>query len=96
MYSAVITKSGQVTLPKELRIYLGFGLGERVSFKKTKRGVEIERKLTDKEFLDEIKAIHKKHGSSSKGLPDAADAVRAFREGKVEKINQEYAKRYGI
>lgn len=96
MYSAVITKSGQVTLPKELREYLGLKLGDRVSFRRTKTGATIERKLADEELLGEIRAINRKHGSSSDNLPDATAAVRAFREGKIEKINKEYAKRYGV
>ena len=96
MYTAVITKSGQVTLPKELREFLGFELGEKIVFKKTRSGVKIERRLTDKEFLDEIRAIHKKHGSASGKLPNATDVVRAFRNGEIEEINAEYARRYGV
>ena len=43
MYSAVITKSGQVTLPKELRDFLGVKPGERIVFRKLKDDVAIRR-----------------------------------------------------
>ena len=69
MYTVTITKSGQITLPKELRDFLGVELGGRVTFHKTKNGVNIERKMTDKEFFDKLdslkssktKAFIKKH-----------------------------------
>jgi len=56
MYSAVITKSGQVTLPKELRDFLGVKPGERIFFDKKADRVDIRRKLTDKEFARALDA----------------------------------------
>lgn len=90
MYSAVITKSGQVTLPKELRDFLGVKPGERIIFNKTLSGININRRLSDAEFTAKIDAIHEKYGSARKNLPDAAEAVRAFREGRVTAINKHY------
>ena len=54
MYSAVITKSGQVTLPKELREYLGLKLGDRVIMEKTDNTVLIHRKLSKEEFFAKL------------------------------------------
>ncbi len=54
MYTATITKSGQVTLPKELRDFLGVKVGDSVTFDKVKDGVAIRRKLTKKEFFEEM------------------------------------------
>lgn len=57
MYSSTITKSGQITLPKELREFLGVKLGGRVVFHKTKTGVKIDRRMSDEEFTAKLDAI---------------------------------------
>ena len=54
MYTVTITKSGQVTIPKELRDFLGVKPGGRITFDKEKYGVKIKRKLSDEEFLAEL------------------------------------------
>lgn len=56
MYSAVITKSGQVTLPKELRDFLGVKPGEKITFNKDATGITIRRRLTDEEFTQALDA----------------------------------------
>ena len=94
MYTVTISKSGQITLPKELREFLGVKIGERITFRKKRDEVSIARKLSDKEFLEQIDKIHQKYGSSSRNMPDAVEAVRAFREGRIESINKEYAEKY--
>ena len=54
MYSTTITKSGQVTLPKELRDFLGVKTGQKVIFTKNRDGVSISRRLSDEEFLAKL------------------------------------------
>ena len=54
MYSAVITKSGQVTLPKELREFLGVELGDKIIMEKNEGNVLIHRKLSKEEFFAEL------------------------------------------
>ncbi|MBR2658854.1 AbrB/MazE/SpoVT family DNA-binding domain-containing protein [Candidatus Saccharibacteria bacterium] len=94
MYTVAITKSGQMTLPKELRIFLGVdGMGH-VTIEKLKDEVVIKKRMSDEEFVAGLDAIRKKHGASSKKLPDAVDAVRAYREGKIASVNAEYAEKY--
>ena len=83
MYSAVITKSGQVTLPKELREFLGLKLGGRVIFHKTKTGVNIERKMSDEEFLAELDAI---------GKPISLEILRKTADKTVSEMKDEWAK----
>ena len=54
MYTVTITKSGQVTLPKELRDFLGVKVGSKIVFDKVEDGVTIRRKLTKDEFFAEL------------------------------------------
>ena len=54
MYSTTITQSGQITLPKELREFLGVKVGEKVIFEKEENGVTIRRKLSREEFFAEL------------------------------------------
>ena len=89
-----ITKSGQVTLPKELRDFLGVKIGGKITFRKSQNEVYISRKLSDEEFLNRLDAIRKKHGSSTKNIPDATEAVRAYREGRVDELNSKYQEKY--
>lgn len=94
MYTVAITKSGQMTLPKELRIFLGVdGMGH-VTIEKLEDKVVIKKRMSDEEFVAGLEAIHKKHGSSGKKMPDVIDTIRAYREGKVAKINSKYAEKY--
>lgn len=71
MYSATITKSGQVTLPKELRDFLGVKPGQKIIFNKKGDSVFIPRRMSDEEFLEKLdelktpktKAFIKKYGA---------------------------------
>ena len=94
MYSATITKSGQVTLPKELRDFLGVKPGGRVTFRKGRDEVSIMRKMSDEEFLAGLDAISKKYGSDKKKMPDAIKAVRELRDGKNEALNNYYKEKF--
>lgn len=94
MYTVTITKSGQITLPKELREFLGVKLGGKVTFNKTRDGVSIARRMSDEEFLRQIDRIHRKYGTAKKSVPDAVEAVRAFREGKISALNKRYEEKY--
>ena len=94
MYTMTITKSGQVTIPKELRDFLGVKLGGKITFKKNQNEVYITRRLSDEEFLNRLDAIRKKHGSTLQNIPDAVDAVRAYRDGQIGAINSDYEEKY--
>ena len=94
MYTMTITKSGQVTLPKELRDFLGVKTGGKITFKKGQNEVYISRRLSDEEFLAHLENIRKKHGSSTKIIPDATSAVRTYRDGKVASVNSDYKEKY--
>lgn len=54
MYSAVITKSGQVTLPKELRDFLGVKPGEKIVFDRDEAHIIIKRKPSFEEYTAAI------------------------------------------
>ena len=56
-YSATLTKTGQITIPKPVRLILGIEPGQRVIFKKTKDSVSIAREKTAEEISAEIDAI---------------------------------------
>ena len=94
MYTMTITKSGQVTLPKELRDFLGVKIGSKITFRKTQNEVYITKRLSDDEFLERLSSIRKKHGSSTKNTTDAVDAVRAYRDGKIKSVNSGYKEKY--
>ena len=94
MYTVTITKSGQITLPKELRDFLGVELGGRVTFHKTKNGVNIERKMTDEEFSAGMAKIRQKYHSKTDRLPDAESAVRSFRDGKLSRLKKYYQEKF--
>ena len=53
-YTVSLTKSGQMTLPKELRDFLGIKPGEKVIINQERTGVSIHRKLTKQEFFAEL------------------------------------------
>ena len=50
-YSAAMTSTGQVTLPKELRVFLGVDGAKRVTFRKRKDEVCIKCKPSDEELF---------------------------------------------
>ena len=49
-YRAAMTSTGQVTLPKELRIFLGVDGAKKITFVKEKDKVAIKRKMSEKEL----------------------------------------------
>lgn len=49
-YRAAMTSTGQVTLPKELRVFLGVDGAKRITFEKTDNAVVINRKMTKEEY----------------------------------------------
>lgn len=56
-YTATITKTGQITIPKWVREVLGVEPGQRIVFRKTKDAVTIEREKTAEQIADEIAKI---------------------------------------
>ena len=90
-YSSTITASGQVTLPKIVREFLGVDLGERVSFhiRKNRDEVTISRKLTDAEIAAKIDAMKPKgfeehiapyRGMTASELLDQPQVKQHFKE----------------
>lgn len=55
--TATLTRSGQITIPKTFREYLGLKPGESVVFHKQKNTVAIERKKTVEEVAKEIQEL---------------------------------------
>ena len=53
-YTAAMTSTGQVTLPKELRVFLGVDGAKRITFEKRDNEVVINRKLTKEELREEL------------------------------------------
>ena len=51
-YTAAMTSTGQVTLPKELRILLGVDGAKRITFIKNGKEVKIKRKMSDEELFE--------------------------------------------
>ena len=53
-YTVALTKTGQMTLPKALRIFLGVDGAKTIRLEQTRNGVEIRRKMTYEEFRTEM------------------------------------------
>ena len=49
-YTVAMTSTGQITLPKELRVFLGVDGAKRVTLRKEKDGVSVKRKMPYSEF----------------------------------------------
>ena len=54
-YSAAMTSTGQVTLPKELRVFLGVDGAKRITFVKKKDEVVVRRKMTKEEYYADMR-----------------------------------------
>ncbi len=54
VYTVAITKSGQMTLPKALRVFLGVDGAKTVQIEKRKNGIVINKRLSEEEFFAEI------------------------------------------
>ena len=75
-YTATITKTGQITIPKWVREVLGVEPGQRVVFRKTKDAVTIEREKTVDEVAAKIEElipqeIRERHNREYGGLTTA-------------------------
>ena len=53
-YTVAITKTGQMTLPKALREFLGVDGDKRITLNRRKDGVVIERKMTKDEYYHKV------------------------------------------
>ena len=53
-YAVAITKSGQMTLPKVLREFLGVDGAKRITLEKNKNAVVIKRKVNRDEYYQKI------------------------------------------
>ena len=51
-YTVALTKTGQMTLPKELRVFLGVDGAKSVRIEKTKDGAKIKRKMSHEELFE--------------------------------------------
>lgn len=61
VYTVAITKTGQMTLPKALRVFLGVDGAKTVQIEKQKNGIVINKRPSEEEFFAEIdKHISKK------------------------------------
>ena len=91
MAITTMTKTGQVTVGKELRKMLGVKPGDKVYLDFKNGAVRIKRVPTNAEFLRDLDAI-----GTQKDIPkiDAEKAVRAFRDGTSEAILADYRKKY--
>lgn len=95
VYSVAITKSGQMTLPKELRIFLGVDGMSRITLKKSKDGVVISKRMSEEEFFAAIdehipakaREIAKKDGNKS--VSEIIKETRNSAEAK-KKLEEEY------
>ena len=57
IYSATVTKTGQITIPKSVREILGVKPGQKIKFKVNKKDVSVEREKSAMEIADEIHAL---------------------------------------
>ncbi len=57
IYSATITKTGQITVPKPVRNILGVKPGQKIVFEQGKDCVTITRRVSDDEFFAQLDAV---------------------------------------
>ena len=55
--TATLTKAGQITIPKEIRDFLGLVPGQRISFRKKQDTVLLERQKTVDEITEHIHSL---------------------------------------
>ena len=72
-YAATLTRTGQITMPKSVRGWLGVESGQRVVFQREAGKVIIEREKTAQEIAEEIDKlipddIRKKHMEKYAGM----------------------------
>ena len=97
MYSALITKSGQVTLPKELRDFLGVKPGEKIIFDTDDKGVYIKRKLSFEEYTEALnKNLSRKTKKIIKESAGMSVNEMLIAYAKSPRGRKELKKRYGI
>lgn len=63
-----VTSKGQVTIPKEIREKLGIKKGDEIIFKETKRGIIIQKHITENPF------------EKYKGKTDTDETIEEWRE----------------
>jgi len=54
---ATLTKTGQITIPKEIRDHLGLKPGQKIIFRKTKDAALLERQKTVEEITEHIHSL---------------------------------------
>ncbi|MBQ9180673.1 AbrB/MazE/SpoVT family DNA-binding domain-containing protein [Candidatus Saccharibacteria bacterium] len=54
IYTVALTSTGQMTLPKDLRLFLGVDGARRVSIVRDENGVFIRRKKSEAEFREQM------------------------------------------
>lgn len=91
MAITTMTKTGQVTVGKELRKLLGVKPGDKVYLDFENGVVRIHPVPSNEEFLAALDAI-----GTKKDIPkiDAEKAVRAFRDGASERVLADYRRKY--
>ena len=57
VYTATLTKTGQITIPKPIRAILGIEPGEKITFHEGRNAVRIDRAKTAAEIAQEIDAL---------------------------------------
>lgn len=89
-YTVAITKSGQMTLPKELRQFLGLDGVKKVTLEKTQDKVVIKKKLGKEEFFDKLE-LHMsdetrriKRRDAEKSVSQMIDEYRMSKDGRKE------------
>ena len=89
-YSVALTKTGQMTLPKSLRTFLGVDGAKRVTLEQKGNAVVIKRRLSDEEFLakldnvmgEEVRLKAKRAGN--KGVSELLDEYYTSSAGRRE------------
>ena len=57
IYTSTITKSGQITLPKPVREYIGVTPGQKVIIDYGKSNIIIKRKMSDADFFSKVDSL---------------------------------------
>ena len=86
-YTVSRTKSGQITLPKTLRMFLGVDGAKRVTLEQRGNSVVIKRRLSDEEFLAKLDSVVDKK--------TRLKAKRAGNKSASELIDEYYASAKG-
>ena len=94
-YTVTITQSGQMTLPKALREFLGLDGAKRVVLDQRKNEVVIKRKITKEEFYNKVNKTLSPEtreiltAESATGRPPIRDIMREITESLATQGHQE-------